>query len=464
VSDLVSTGIVGLDSVLHGGLPPGRVHLVQGRTGTGKTTLALQFSFAGLRAGERCAYVSFAETEAEIIGIAESHGWSTEGLETFYQGPTGAQRAAAQTVFHPGETELPAILDGVLMRVEALRPSRLVLDSLAELRVLAREPRFYRHELMRLRSRLEAMNCTSLVLDTTVTDEAATLLGSVIDLDRVTPAYGPDRRRISITKMRGHDFESGYHDVRLRTGGLAVHPRLVAAQSRRRFAPAVLPTGLPALDTMLGGGLDEGTAVLLFGPTGTGKSTLALQCAVAAAGRGERVLVFVFDERLQTAFQRARAVGLDLERHVDTGLVTVRQLDPSEVTPGEFADNIRREVEEGGVRLVIIDSLNAYLYAMPEERFLNVHLHELLAYLSQHGVTSILVGAQHGFGGPRSMPGDLDVSYLADTVVLLRIAHSAGHDRKALTVHKRRGGPHEDVTRELRLAADGLAIGDVIPD
>jgi circadian clock protein KaiC len=462
VSDVVSTGIEGLDTVLHGGLPRGRVHLIQGRTGSGKTTLALQFALFGVARGERCAYLSFAETESEIVGIARSHGWSTTGLDIFYQGDAGTDRPPMQTVLHPGEAELPAILDRLIKCVEAARPARLVIDSLAELRILAREVRWYRHELMRLRHRLETLECTSLVLDTTVAEEAATLLGGVIELDRVTPQYGPDRRRLHVAKMRGHDFQTGFHDVRLRTGGLNVYPRLVSAETRRQFNPTTSSTGLPKFDTMLGGGLDQGSAVLLLGASGTGKSTLAMQCAVAAAEHGQAVLAVIFDERLQTVFQRAAAVGIPLEDHVKAGRIVLHQRDPAEVTPGEFAENIRREAAERNVRLVMIDSLNAYLYAMPDERFLNVHLHELLAYLSQRGITSVMIAAERSLGGIDVLPAELDVSYLADTVVLLELGASNGKRGKTITVRKRRAGEHEEVVREFRITCRGLAIGDVV--
>lgn len=454
----VSTGIAGLDAVLRGGLPRGRLHLLQGPTGSGKTTLALQFALAGIARGEPAAYVSLAESETEITSIAASHGWSVDGLALFHQGP--GESTAVQTVLHPAEVELPAVLESILERVEALRPSRLVVDSLTELRILAREPRWYRHELMRLRARLEALGCTALLLDTAeATQGSESLLGGVLRLQRATPLYGPERRRLHVVKMRGHAFETGLHDFRIRTGGIEVYPRLVAARHRQRFVPGTVSTGLAPLDAMLGGGLDVGTAILLLGATGTGKSTLAIQCAAASAARGEKVLLCMFDERLQTVFQRAAALGIDLERFVDDGLVTIQQVDPAEVTPGEFACQVAQSVSEGGVRLFVVDSLNAYVYAMPEERLLNVHLHELLAYLSQQGVTSLLVAAQHGSG---AIPPQLDVSYLADTVVLLRMVAIDGRTRKAVTVYKRRAGAHSDATRELRIADGGLSIGGLL--
>lgn len=460
---MVPTGIDGLDSVLNGGLPAGRLHLLQGSAGTGKTTLALQFAMAGLQRAESVLYVSLAETESEVRSIARSHGWAADDLTIFYHEPS-ALADEMQTVLSPAEFELPAALDVLLERIEATRPARLVIDSLAELRILAGDPRWYRRGLVRLRSRLEKLGCTSLLLDTADSaTEAEVYLGSVLCLESSTPAYGPTRRRLQIVKMRGHDFATGYHDVRIRTGGLQVFRRLVAADVRRHFPPSSLSTGLAELDGMLGGGLDEGTAVLLLGPTGAGKSTLALQCAMAAAQRGEKVLVYIFDERTQTVFQRAVSLGFDLEAQVAAGRILVQQVDPAELTPGEFADRVRLRVRDDGVRLVVIDSLNAYLYAMTDERFLNVHLHELLAHLSQQSVTSILVGTQQVLTHDEAMlTPRLDVSYLADTVVLCRIQRQGGRRVKTVTVHKRRAGRHDDATRIMHLGSHGVSIGEVV--
>lgn len=460
---IVPTGIEGLDEVLHGGVPRGRLLLLQGATGTGKTTLALQFALAGVARGERVAYVSLAESQTEIANIAASHGWSVDGLSMFYQAP-GDAAASVQTVLHPAEVELPAVLEAVLSEVERVRPARLVIDSLTELRVLARETRWYRHELMRLRARLETLGCTALLLDTAeLAQGVESLLGGVLRLERGTPVYGPDRRRLQVVKMRGHDFETGYHDVRIRRGGLLVFPRLVAAQTRGGSSHGTLSTGLPELDAMLGGGLDRGAATLLLGVTGSGKSTLALQCALAAAQRGENVLAFVFDERLQTLVQRTRGLGMKLDRYMEAGVLHLAQVDPAELTPGEFADKVRRHVAEHDTRLLLLDSLNAYVYAMPDERLLNIHLHELFAFLAQVGVTSVLVGAQHGAATSVVLPSELDVSYLADAVVHLRIVHCQGRRTKALSVHKRRAGAHEHEVRELCFGAAGIRLGDVLP-
>ncbi len=461
---LVSSGIAGLDEILGGGLPEGRPYLVQGLSGSGKTTLGLQFALAGAEAGEKALYISLAETEFDIHGIAASHGWDLGGLEIRYQGSVGPDPGERQTVLHPAEIELPSSVSSLLEVVAEIRPKRLVIDSLSELRALAREPRWFRQELMRLRIQLESVGCTALLLDTAVDQSGLkSLFGGVIRLERRTPDYGPDQRRLSIVKIRGHAYETGYHDLRIRRGGLSVFPRLIAAQHRQGIIPGTQSTGLPALDAMLGGdGLDRGTAVLLLGPTGVGKSTLALQMASAAASRGENVLAYVFDERLSTVFQRARQIGIDLERPVSSGRITLRQVDPVELTPGEFADEVRRSAIEKGVQLVLIDTLNAYLYAMPNDSLLTLHLHELLAYLSQQGVTSIMVGTQHGFSGAGSSPNELDVSYLADTVVLLRNMEIEGWLSKTLTVFKRRAGSHETSVRALQFGPDGISIGRVV--
>jgi circadian clock protein KaiC len=317
---------------------------------------------------------------------------------------------------------------------------------------------------MRLRDRLHRLECTALLLDTEETaPQARSLLGGIVRLERRTPVYGGDRRAVQIVKMRGHEYTSGLHDLRIRRGGLAVYPRLVAAEHRDRFEPEVFSSGLAEFDAMLGGGLDRGAAVLLLGPTGTGKSTLAIQCASEAAARGERALLCVFDERLQTVFQRAAGIGIELEGALESGRIAIRQVDPAELTPGEFAEELRYEALERGTRLVVLDSLNAYLYAMPEERLLDVHLHELLAHLSQAGVTSLLTATQHGLGVSQRTPAEFDLSYLADTVVLLQHVQRAGRFGKAIAVYKRRAGSHEDTVRELRLEPGGISVGEILP-
>lgn len=461
--EVAPTGIEGLDAVLNGGLPSRRLHLLQGDVGTGKTTLALQFALAGARRGESTLYLSLAETEGDIGKIASSHGWTLDEVSVYHHGRPADDGQDVQTILPPAEVELPAAIDAVLDRIEASRPTRLVLDSLSELRMLAGDSRWYRRGLVRLRTGLERLGCTALLIDVTDTPaEAESYLGSVIRLECRTPDYGPTRRRLQIVKMRGHEFATGYHDMRIKTGGVEVYRRLVAAEDRRRFEPRSLSTGIDDLDEMLGGrGMDVGTSVLMLGSTGTGKSTLALQCVSAAAERGDRSLVYMFDERIQTVFQRAASLGIDLAGHVDAGLVTVRQIDPAELTPGEFADQVRVKARDDGVGIVVLDSLNAYLYAMPNERFLTVHLHELLAHLAQQSITSILIGTQHVLsdGSPTT---ELDVSYLADTVLLFRMIERGTERAKTVTVYKRRSGHHQQSVRELCFRETGLSIGRAV--
>ena len=461
-----SSGIEGLDHVLEGGFRNDQIFLVQGDAGTGKTTLGLHFVREGLRRGESTLYVTLAETEKQIRRIAASHGWSNDAMSVF-QLESGERRdERAQTILHPAQFELPAAVDALLERVEAVRPQRLVIDSLSELRILALEPRWFRRELLRLRERLEVLDCSVLLLDTATqtTTVAESLFGGVLRLEREIVSYGPDRRRLHVRKIRGQSYQTGLHDLCIRTGGVFVYPRLVAADTRQEYrALETITTGLPDLDRMLGGGLDRGVACLLLGPTGTGKSTIAMQCAAAAAERGEHVLLYVFDERLQTVFHRARSLGIALERFVEDGSLVIRQIDPAELTAGEFADEVRRRVSSESASVVLIDSLNGYLYAMPGEGVLNLHLHELLAYLSQQGVTSIMVGTQHGLASNAQTPTDLDVSYLADTVIHFRGFELRGVLRKTIRVHKRRAGGHEHAIRELEMGPGGLSIGDVIP-
>jgi len=462
--ELVPTGVEGLDAVLRGGLPRRRTHLVQGEAGTGKTTLGLQFILAGLAAGESCLYVSLAESEDELRQIARSHGWPGDELPLYYQEAVGGGEDEMQTVLHPAEIELPATLGALLEKIDAVRPARVVVDSLAELRILAREPRWFRHELRRLREKLDQLEATVLLIDSTrATPEAESLIGGVFRLHRQTPTYGPDRRRLEVIKVRGHAYETGFHDTRIRTGGLEVYPRLIAAEHRQTLVPKTRSSGLPELDAMLGGGLDEAAAVLLLGPTGSGKSSLAFQCVVAAAERGEKVLTYVFDERIHTLLQRCRGLGIELEPHLESGRLTLRQIDPAELTPGQLAHEVRRRVVEDGVQLLVLDTLNAYEYSMPGERLLEVHLHELLAFLSQQGVTSIMVATQHGSSTDVPASTTFYVSYLADTVVLLRTLSLGGRLHKALTVFKRRAGEHETAVRELRLTRGRIEIGDVLP-
>lgn len=457
------SGVAGLDDILRGGFPRGRVYLVEGDPGVGKTTLALQFLLEGIRLGERALYVTLSETKEEIDAVADSHGWSLAGVEIFELTPPEALRGEEQnTLFHPSEIELAETTKAVIDVCSRIKPERVVFDSLSEIRLLAQTPLRYRREVLALKQYFAGRSSTVLLLDDRsgpgADSHLESLVHGVISLDQLAPLYGAQRRRLRITKLRGVDFRGGYHDLNIRRGGISVFPRLVASEHTTPFTRGIASSGVPELDQMLGGGLDRGTSGLLLGPAGTGKSALATQWAFAAATRGEPAAVFCFDESLTTFRARAASLGIDLDSLSGPGRVIARQIDPAEVPPGQFASEVRQAVEEEGVRCVVIDSLNGYLNAMPDESFLVLQLHELLSYLGQQGVVTILVVAQHGLiGAPVASP--TDVSYLADAVVLLRHFEARGAVRRAISVLKKRTGRHESTIRELRLGREGIQLG-----
>ncbi len=457
--DYAATGIPGLDHVLGSGLPGGQMYLVRGASGTGKTTLSLQFLLEGARQGETVLYLGTSETEPEIRRIAASHQWSLDGVTLHYHQIRQADEE--QTMLHPAEMELPQTIDAMLAVVEEVCPSRVVIDSLAEIRVLARDELWYRRQLMQLKQHFSDDHCTVLLVEippATTPSTLDTIVSGVVELHQTAPAFGPDRRRLRVAKLRGEDFFTGYHDYRIRRGGLEVFPRLRAADYRRQMAVRRLSTGLAEMDTMLGGGLVEATSNLLLGPSGAGKSVLATQLAVAAAERGEGVLIYVFDERVHTLFLRAAGVGLPLEEQVAAGRIEVRQIDPAELTSGELSCAVKEAVENEGVRMLVMDSLNGYANAMPEERLLGVYLHELTSYLGQQGVTPVFTMTQHGLLAERP-DQPFDLSYIADTVVLLRLFEYAGQVHKAASVYKHRASAHETAIRELSIGPGGLRIG-----
>lgn len=462
---LVPTGIGGLDDVLCGGFPRNRLYLVQGDPGVGKTTLALQFLLEGARRNERCLYVTLSETHDELHAVARSHGWDLSPISVYEMSAaeTLAMRDEEEnTLYVPAEVELGERMQMLLAEVDRVRPHRIVLDSCSELRLLAQSPLRFRRQLLALKADLVRRNSTILLLENPTSVGGDPLLQSlvhgVIAMEQLSPLYGAERRRLRVVKLREVAFRGGYHDMAIKDeGGVVVFPRLVASEHRNTFKREPVSSSIAELDTLLGGGLDRGTSTLLMGPAGSGKSALANQYAVAAAERGERAVLYTFDEGLGTLFARARATGLRLEEHVRSGLIQVQQIDPAELSPGEFVAVVRRSIEQDNARVVVIDSLNGYLQAMPEEQFLTAQLHELLTYLRQHGVVAILVVAQHGFFGHMSAP--IDVSYLADTVVLTRYFESAGRVRKAISVVKKRSGLHEDAIRELALGPDGVRVG-----
>ncbi len=453
-----------MDDILRGGFPAGRLVLIEGDPGVGKTTLALQFLLEGARRGERGVYVTLSETREELEMVAASHGWSLEGIDLFELAPPDALRGDEQnTLFHPSEVELAETTKAVVDLCARVKPKRLVFDSLSEIRLLAQSPLRYRREVLALKQYFAGRGCTVLLLDdltgTNADGHLQSLAHGVVTMEKLVPLYGAQRRRLRIAKLRGVDFRGGYHDFVIERGGVVIFPRLVASEHRQDFERGVASSGMPELDAMLGGGLDRGTSALLLGPPGTGKSALATQWASAAAGRGEKVFVYAFDESVATIEARSRSLGIDLPAHEKAGRIVVRQVDPAEVPPGQLTHQIRQAVENEGVRMVIIDSLNGYLQAMPDESFLVLQLHELLTYLGRQGVVSILVVAQNGLVGA-SMVSPTDVTYLADTVLLLRHFEAAGTLRKAVSVLKKRTGKHESAIRELRLSDQGITAGE----
>ncbi|HEU0204161.1 MAG TPA: ATPase domain-containing protein [Burkholderiaceae bacterium] len=461
---LLTTGVAGLDEVLRGGLAADRVYLVEGSPGSGKTTLALQFLLAGVSRGEPCMLVSLSETAPELHASAASHGWSLEPIPILEIAAAEERMhpEARYTMYHSSEVELGETIKKVLAAADRLQPVRLVFDSLSELRLLAENTLRYRRQILALKQHFANRGCAVLLIDDRGSDShdmrLHSLVHGVITLQRETTDFGPMRRRLQVTKMRGRTFSEGYHDFAIRRGGLQVFPRLVAAQHRAAPPAETVSSGLPALDALLGGGLARGTSTLMLGPAGTGKSTLAAQYALAAAKRGEHASLFVFDESLNTLLQRMAGLGMDLQPMVDAGRITLRQVDPAELSPGEFAAAVRQAVDPKGSSIVAIDSLNGYLNAMPSERFLMLHLHELLSYLGQRGVMTLMLMAQHGVIGTSTLT-PVDASYLADNVILLRYFEARGEVRQAISVIKKRTGNHERTVRELRINR-GIEVGE----
>ena len=465
------SGIEGLDDILGGGLPRECFYLVQGDPGSGKTTLALQFLLEGVRRGERVFYITLSETRQELLRVAASHGWSLDGVPLLELSAveTLLRPESQTTVFHASEVELNKVSNLLLDEARKARPSRVVFDSLSEFRLMAETPLRYRRQLLNLKQEFARYKCTVLLLDDRM--EASGLRGDphvlslahgVIDMEQLPPDYGASRRRLRVSKLRGVSYREGFHDYTIVSGGLRVFPRLIAAEHHTSFALEHVSSGIPELDALFGGGLDRGTTTLVLGPAGSGKSTLSLQFVTQLAARGEKSMIFAFDEVREILLARAKALGLDLQPHIDKGLVTAQQVDPAEISPGEFADRIIRNVATG-CRLVVIDSLNGYIHAMPGEKFLNTQLHELCAYLNQQGVITILIMAQHGLVGATHAP--VDLSYLADTVVTLRYFEAFGEVKQALAMIKKRSGQHEKSIREFRLDSGvGVRVGQPLTD
>ncbi len=464
-SPRIQTGVEGLDDILGGGLTPHRLYLVEGIPGAGKTTLALQFLIEGVRRGEPVLYVTLSETAEELQTVAASHGWSLEGVNIQELVPSEALLDGEQqnTMFYPSEVEMNEMTKTILAKVELIRPTRVVVDSLSELRLLADSPLRYRRQILALKQYFAGRQCTIIFLDDLTEPnydlQIQSIAHGVISLEHLNPEYGAERRRMRVIKYRGAQFRGGYHDYALRRGGLDVFPRLVAAEHRRGGKRTRISSGIAELDTLLGGGIEQGTSALIAGPPGTGKSSLAAQFVSAAAEAGQHAAMFIFDESIHTLVTRAANLGINLEKYIDSGHIAVQQVDPAELCPGELAHAIRQAVEKKHASIIVIDSLNGYLNAMPGEQFLTIQLHELLSYLNQMGVAALLIGAQHGLIGSQ-MTSPVDASYLADAIILLRYFEARGEVRQALSIIKKRGGEHERTIREFCLQNGGIRVGE----
>ena len=472
IPTLIKTGIAEFDTVLGGGLTAHRVYLLHGAPGSGKTTMSLQFLIAGQKAGEKTLYVTLSETKSELEAVARSHGLSLDGIEIFelVAAEQDLDPENQYTMYQPSEVELNVTTQEILAAVDRVKPSRVVIDSLSEIKLLAQSTLRFRRQVLALKQFFAGRACTVFFLDDKTSSgeedlQLESIAHGVISLEQLSPEYGAERRRLRITKLRGQKYRGGYHDFTIVRGGLAIFPRIIAGEHVQTDRGVILSSGVQEMDSLLGGGLQAGTSVLLLGPAGVGKSTLSIQYAVEAAKRGEASVLFTFDERIETMLHRADGLGIPLRQYVDT-LIEIRAIDPAELSPGEFAHAVRTAVEgnskagqKAPVRIVAIDSLNGYLNAMPEERFLTAQLHELLTYLGHMGVVTFLVVAQHGLLS-QAMKTTVDTSYLADTVVLFRYFEAAGEVKQLISILKKRDGQHERTIREFSLGAEGVRIGE----
>ena len=465
-SGRVLTGIAGLDDILGGGLPAKRMYLFKGTPGAGKTTLSIQFLLEGVRRGERVLYITLSETEAEIQQVARSHGWSLEGMDLFELSVAEQTLRLREenSLYASEDVDLRELLSVLMSRVKELKPTRVVFDSLSEIRLLAGSSSRYRRQILALKQDLTGRDCTTLLLDDRTSGEdmqVESLAHGVILLEQTPMLYGSERRRLRVSKLRGSDFRGGHHDYVIKRGGLVIFPRLVAAEHRTELEAASFSSGITGLDTILGGGIDRATCTLLLGPAGVGKSAIACQFAVAAARRGDPSHIFIFEERIGTWLRRGESMGMPLSALLADGKLSVTQVDPAELAPDQFTDLVRRAVEDGGAKVVVIDSITGYFNAMPEARFLSLQMHELLSYLADRGVATIMTTAQSGMLGAQ-MSTVVDVSYLADTVVVLRYYEAVGRLCKAVSVLKKRSGAHENTIRSISYSSKGIEVGETL--
>jgi circadian clock protein KaiC len=463
----VPFGISGLDNILHGGLPAGHLYLLEGTPGAGKTTIALQFVLTACRSGQKALYITLSESRQELLAVARSHEWEVSAVPIFELTPQeDSLRAEHQySVFNPEDVELNQLTDLISKKVDEVQPNVVVVDSLSELRLLARDGFRYRRQMLGLKNFFEERNCTVLLIDNQNPDRYEPTVHSIVHglmrLEVLEREYGSERRRLRVQKIRGSMFREGFHDYRITTGGVVVHPRLVAAEHRNSRHREVLKTGIAELDSMLKGGIKRGTSTLILGAAGVGKSSLSSRFVCTALERGESAASYIFDETTQVYVERSLGLGVDLQPHIDSGKLHLQQVDPAELPPGELVNEIRRRVSEGAT-VVVIDSLNGWLKAMPGEQYLQLQMHELLTYLSGQGVATFLVLAQQGVMGP--MQAEVDVSYLADAIILLRYFEALGDIRKAISIFKKRSGAHESTIREFRMLSGRIAIGEPLTE